>query len=187
VTFDEPPPLTPNQRRRLMAAIDAYDAGDNRYDEVFLEVRQRITTSGWAGKLDLAAIVLWKRSAQGSWVKDLLATPEAVVREITRAAFATSGDLPVLRALASLPGFAAQGPIATALMAAYNPYDWGVLDSRATKALADLDRPIGKQQRDKTLRYLTAIRKIRDELANERPGITARDVDKGLWVLDKTA
>ncbi len=133
----------------------------------------------------MAALITWKRSGQGSWVKKLLATPEPEVRAITRDAFAIIGDLPVLRTLAALPGFTSQGPIATALMAARDPYDWGILDVRATNALACLGRPIDEKL-GKTLRYLTEVRRLRDDLAKDRRGITAREIDKGLWWLDKS-
>ena len=184
MTTEDPGPLDPENRRRLLAAVDAYDANSSVYDQVFAEIGQRIREANEAGKLDLAALIMWKRSGQGSWVKDLLATPEPEVRAITRDAFAIMGDLPVLRTLATLPGFTSQGPIATALMAARNPYDWGILDVRATNALACLGRPIG-EKRGKTLRYLTEVRRLRDDLAKDRRGITAREIDKGLWWLDK--
>jgi hypothetical protein len=184
VTTDDSGRLSPESRRRLLDAIDAYNLNSSTYDEVFLAISDRINDDREAGKLDLAALILWKRSGQGSWVKDLLATPEGRVREVTREAFATAGDLPVLRALESLPGFKSHGPIATALMAAKDPYDWGVLDVRAINALASLGRSIGPS-RGKTLRYLTEVRRLRDDLATERPEITAREIDKGLWWLDK--
>jgi hypothetical protein len=174
--------LSDADAERLLAAVDAYDTGDNRYDEVFTEIGQRITGAQEAGKLDLAALITWKRAGQGKWIKRLLATPEIRVREVTRKGFAAEGDGAVLRALRDLPGFASEGPIATVLMTAYNPREWGVLDSRACDALADLGRPVGNQ-RGKTLRYLTTVRWLRDELTPRRPGITARDVDKGLFVL----
>lgn len=167
---------------RLLAAIGAYDAADNRYDEVFTEIGQRITQGREAGKLDLAALITWKRSGQGAWVKDLLATPEARVRKVTRQAFAADGDLAVLRTLAILPGFGSRGPIATALMAAYAPREWAVLDRRASDALTDLERPIGRHS-GRTLRYLATVRDLRNELAVRQPGITAREIDKGLFIL----
>ncbi|MGI9093576.1 MAG: hypothetical protein ACR2FF_09120 [Mycobacteriales bacterium] len=104
-----------------MAAVDAYDANSGVYDQVFAEIGQRIREADEAGKLDLAALIMWKRSGQGSWVKDLLANPEPEVRAITRDAFAIMGDQRVLRTLATLPGFTSQGPIATALMARATP------------------------------------------------------------------
>jgi len=179
---EQGPPLDDEAAERLLRAIDAYDADDNRYDEVFTEIGDRITEAKEAGKLDLAALITWKRSGQGAWVKDLLATPETRVREVTREAFATVGDLPVLNALAVLPGFESQEAIPTALMAAYDPEDWGVLDDRACSALNSLGLSVGNH-RGKTLRYLTTVRTLRDHLAQWRPGITARDVDKGLYVL----
>lgn len=130
----------------------------------------------------MAALITWKRAGQGAWVKPLLATPEEQVRAVTRTAFVADGDRAVLQALADLPGFKQQAAMATALMAAYDPQEWGVLDSRACITLADLGRPVGNQ-RGKTLRYVATVRGLRDELAERRPGIIARDVDKGLFVL----
>jgi len=184
MTTDGPGLLSTENRGRVLAAIDAYDATGSFYDQVFAEIGQRIRDADEAGILDLAALILWKRSGQGSWVKDLLSTPEREVRAITREAFAVSGDASVLGTLAALPGFKSEGPIATALMAARDPHDWGVLDVRATNALRSVGRPIGNK-RGKTLRYLAEVRRLRDDLARERPGMSAREVDKGLWWLDK--
>jgi hypothetical protein len=175
-------PLSETDEQRLLAAIDEYDADDNRYDEVFLEIGERLRAAQEAGKLDLAGLVTWKRSGQGAWVKPLLAMPETTVRATTRQAFAATGDLAVLAALRPLPGFGKQEAMATALMAAYDPREWAVLDRRARQALAALGRPVDTR-RGMTVRYLETVRGLRDELAGRRPGITARDVDKGLFVL----
>jgi hypothetical protein len=173
---------------RLSAAIDAYDEqGGKVYDEVFVEVQKRIAASGCAGKLDIAAITVWKRSAQGSrWIGRLMSESEGRVREVTRAAFAAKGDGAALNALAVLPGYESQGPLATALLSAYRPADFGVMDRRARAGLKSLDRGVGTSK-GMTLRYFKKVRELRDDLAALRPGVTARDIDKGLYVLGAPA
>ena len=42
VTTEGPEPLAPKNRRRLLAAVDAYDAYSSVYDQVFAEIGQRI-------------------------------------------------------------------------------------------------------------------------------------------------
>jgi hypothetical protein len=135
-------PLDDAAAARLLAAIDACDPA---YDEVFLEVSERIDSAKSAGKLDLAALINWKQGGQGKWVKSLLATAETDVRAVTRRAFGTEGGPSVLRVLGELDGFGSHGPMATVLMTAFNPVDWGVLDVRACEALPELGRPIGRQ------------------------------------------
>lgn len=59
-----------------------------------------------AGKLDLAALICWKRSAQGHRLSDLLGLPDDEVRKQSRAAMAAQlTDQQRLDALARLPGF----------------------------------------------------------------------------------
>lgn len=70
---------------RLLKAMDQYSP---YYDEVFWEVSARIREQGEAGKLELAALICWKRSAQGRWVSDLLELSDTEVRKRSRAAFA---------------------------------------------------------------------------------------------------
>lgn len=170
---------------RLTSAIEAYDAHPGPvYDEIFHEVNDRIRRSGDAGKMDIAAITVWKRSTQGRWMKGMLRTPEADVRAATRAAFAKAkeSDLDALRALAVLPGYEGMGPLATALLCAADPEHFGVMDRRAHKALDLFGLGVGRR-RGMTLRYLERVRELRDELRPSRPGTTARDVDKGLFML----
>jgi hypothetical protein len=177
------PTLDASQRERLLAAIDAYtEAGGHAYDELFVQVQRRIAASGSAGKLDVAAITFWRRLAQGSWIGDLLRMSEGSVRRATGCAFTAADDRGALRALAELPGFDAQGPLATALLCANRPYDFAVMDRRAKAGLKSLGRGLGTS-RGMTLRYFRKVRQLRDELATLRPGLTARDIDKGLYML----
>jgi hypothetical protein len=54
------------------------------YDEVLDEVSGRIRETGSIGKVDVGALLFWKRlQANTPWAAQLQAMPEARVREIT--------------------------------------------------------------------------------------------------------
>jgi hypothetical protein len=128
--------------RRVVEAIDKYNP---YYDEVFWEVNARIRNHHEAGKLDLAALICWKRSGQGHWVSDLMELSDAKVREHCRRAFAPRlTDQQRLDALAPLPGFKGKYAIATAVLACNDPDEFGIVDWRALKGLERIDRQIAR-------------------------------------------
>jgi hypothetical protein len=164
--------------QRLLEALDQYSP---YYDEVFWDVSARVCEQGEAGKLDLAALICWKRSAQGHWVSDLLELPDAEVRKRTHAALgAQLTDQQRLDALAPLPGFKSKYAIASAVLACHDPDEFGVLDWRALTGLERIKRPI-ERGRGETLRYFDRLRELRDLVRNVRPKATARNIDQGLW------
>ena len=166
--------------RRLLNAMDQYSP---YYDEVFWEVSARIRTRDEAGKLDLAALICWKRSGQGSWVSDLMEWPDSKVRTCSRAALAPRlTDQQRLDALALLPGFNAKSAMATAVLACHDQDEFGVLDRRALKGLENIERPIARG-RGETLRYLNRLRELRDLVRGVRSTVTARNIDQGLWFI----
>lgn len=170
--------------QQLLDAAGRYEKDHPYYDEVFAEAGDRIRREGEASKADIAVITVWKRSAQGAWTGNLLALPDNQVRGTTRGAFGSEGDLAKLDALSPLPGFASGEAIPTALLCAHDPVDYAVMDWRARAALADLGLGLGKSGGAKrTLRYLARVRAVRDVLRRQRPALTAREVDKGLFVL----
>jgi hypothetical protein len=153
------------------------------YDEVFWEVHARIREQGDAGKLDMAALICWKRSGQGHWVSDLMELPDALVRERSRAALtARLTDQQRLDALALLPGFRTKSAIATAVLACNDPDEFGVLDRRALTGLERIERPITRG-RGETLRYLNRLRELRNLTRGLRSNVTARNIDQGLWFI----
>lgn len=178
-------PLSRQGRREdLLAAIDecAVRAGDH-YDEVFDDTSRGIRDAQEVGKADIAALAAWKRSAQGRWIGELMARPDSSVRETTSRAFQASGDVARLRALADLPGFRRQGPIATLLLCAFDPNAYGIMDRRALAALDEVGMGVHRSW-GMTVRYLERVRAIRDELlCARRNPLTARHVDQGLYVL----
>jgi len=165
---------------RLLEAMGQYSP---YYDEVFWEVSARIRGRGEAGKLDLAALICWKRSGQGHWVSDLMEMPDADVRCHSRAALAAGlTDQQRLDALAPLPGFKSKYAIATAALACNDPDDFGIIDWRTLKGLKWIERPIVRG-RGETLRYLGRVRELRDLTRGSRPRVTARNIDQALWFI----
>jgi hypothetical protein len=165
---------------RLLEAMDQYNP---YYDEVFWEVSSRIRTQGEAGKLDLAALISWKRSGQGSWVLDLMELPDSRVRRCSRPALLPGlTDQQRLDALAVLPGFHNKSSMATAVLACHDQNEFGVLDRRALNGLENIKHPI-ERGRGETLRYLDRLRQLRDLVRQARPNATARNVDQGLWII----
>src|SRR6266536_6346237 len=170
---------------RLLGAMSRYDPS-GFYDEVFTEVSDRIGERGEAGKADICVLITWKRAVQGRWITDFLLTPDAEVRDRTRKAFAAATDQQRLDALAPLPGFSAKYAMATVVLIAYAPVEFGGLDRRALHGLKVLGCPV-TAGRGVTLRYLERVRELRDAAAARRPGVTARNIDQALWVLGAEA
>jgi hypothetical protein len=167
----------------LLEAMERYHPF---YDEIFWQVNARIGEHGEAGKLELAALICWKRSAQGRWVSDLMELPDAEVRKQCRVAMsAHMTDQERLDALALLPGFRNKSAIATALLACYDPKEFGVLDRRALEGLRRIERPIARG-RGETLRYLDRVRELRDLTRGTWPSVTARQIDQALWFIGRT-
>ena len=173
--------MSPDTVGRILDALGEYP---ENYDEVFWAVHDRIRESGEGRKLDLAALICWKRSGQGRCVSDLMRIPDERVRKITRRAFAASADQQRLDELSPLPGFVRKYAIATAVLTAYDPAEFGVLDRRALQALERVGRPVSLG-RGVTLRYLERVRELRDIVRVVRPDITARNIDQALWVIGK--
>ncbi len=173
-----------DDRRAILAeALSRYDP-TGHYDDVFHEVSNRAQRDRELGKADLCTLICWKRSARGSFVTSLLEQPDEKVRAVTRATFAARSDEDCLVALAELPGFKGRGPLATVVLCAFDPMNFGVMDDRSDRGLTLLGQPI-VGLKGYTTRYLQLLRELRDEWRITRPEATARDVDKALWVLGK--
>jgi hypothetical protein len=166
----------------LIDARDQYDRNPY-YDEIFHQAHERIAATGEAGKGLIAMVAFWKRSAQGGrWITPLLSLPDSEVREHTRAAFGSTDDREALRHLANLPGFRRQEALATALLTAANPDDYGIMDRWALATLDRLGLGVGTSS-GKTLRYLERIRSLRSKVRASGCLFTCRDVDKALYIL----
>ncbi|WP_273409007.1 hypothetical protein [Corynebacterium ureicelerivorans] len=176
---------------QLVSAHDAYMASANdHYDDVLLEVSERIAVSGSAGKTDIAALVCWKRlNASTIWVKDLMQMPEHEVRDATGLAFqrARAADqiseaaADAIAALRPLPGLGRGRAVASAVLVAGVPEQMAVYDRRAHASLQNIGIPIGYTPGVYS-RYMTAVEALRDDV-NASHGLQwrARDVDLALY------
>lgn len=77
-----------NDAVRVSALVQADDGYWNsvspHYDEILHEVTDRVAASGSIGKVDIGALVLWKRmSASTRWASGLNVLPEVDVRKVT--------------------------------------------------------------------------------------------------------
>ena len=81
----QPPNLTLTQRcSALAAALDRYrETVCDEYDETLHDVIDRVATTGSLGKMDLGALLLWKRIRIAAWAEELLCKPDSDVRRIT--------------------------------------------------------------------------------------------------------
>jgi hypothetical protein len=177
--------LDDTQRNAVLDALTRYDPV---YDELFDEVSARIDSHGDIGKLDIAGLVFWKRIPLGRWYKSLLAMREADVREITRGAVTTTGTTQDrLRALRPLPGCkTSAASIASTLLTAWNPSDFAITDRRSRPALVTLLRMVDERAVTRYPEYLRLVRCVRDDIndhGNCEIALTARDIDKALWIL----
>jgi len=173
------------QRDELLRHIDAYPAD---YDEVFDQVGDRLSQNGYATKCDIGALVLWKAMSPISFAKELNGKPDREVQKASREAFAQrpfdiEHDSERLDALALIPGmkhWRNWGALASTLLAAFGPVEFGVFDTNAHSALTHT-RKLGICKDIRLPEYFGVLRELRDELRDVRPGVTARDVDKGLF------
>jgi hypothetical protein len=187
--------MGPDERvELLLEAKRKYDAiGNGRaYDEVVGEVAERVAASGSIGKLDVGALVAWKRlRADTAWVKALMFLPDLDVRAQTARAVEAANDrtrtVPeaasdARSALSALPGMGVGDAIASALCFVAAPDRMAVYDRRAHQGLAlvgfELDNRRGRYRR-----YMEFVEQCRGELAGTRHAWTAREVDLALFQL----
>jgi hypothetical protein len=158
------------------------------YDEVLDEVHGRIALAGYATKLDLGALAAWKRlNCNTSWMERLQLMPNATVIAGTAAAFAPG--LAVQARITKLQtnivhGMGSTFAFGSAVLTAWNPHDFAVIDRRVLRTLDNVLPSLGCTC---DLRYyatyLEHVVDIRNQL-NAFPGghvWTARDVDKALF------
>jgi hypothetical protein len=176
--------LLPNAQRDLAAAFDRYP---HLYDQVLEEVHARLNATGYATKLDLAALITWKHIQTAPWMQKLLKQPPMAVQQRTQAAFAPGiSDQQRIDALESIPGFGGGGRAFTSvLLAAWRPTEYGVYDDRAsgTGWVQVVDPQCACNRRELSV-YFDHLRQMAGEL---RGGWTPRNVDMALYSLLRAA
>lgn len=162
------------------------------YDEVLIEVSERVRVSGSVGKADIGALLFWKRlRADTRWVRDLMAMSDAEVRLATTKAVAaandTSLDVPAAAsrgraALSALPGFARGDALASALLTAAAPERMAVYDRRAQKGLETLGFSLSAA-RGRYGRYMCIVGDLTLTAKHRGQNWRPRDVDLALYWL----
>lgn len=175
---------------RLRTARAKYDEeASPYYDEVLEEVSSRAKASGSLGKVDIGALVAWKRlQANTKWVARLMSTPETEVRAITARAREAALDESLTlscaadkarRALEGLPGCGHGHPVPSAILTAAAPQRMAVYDRRARAGLSILfDGRI--PHRYTYSAYMETVDNLREQVALDW---TNRDVDLALYTL----
>lgn len=104
--------------KTLIAAGGAYaDSVSTAYDEVIVQIAERAADAGSLGKLDVGALLAWKRlRCDTRWMAELMGTPDVEVRRHTSQAVLAARDesrtvpeaaAAARSALTPLPGFPA--------------------------------------------------------------------------------
>ncbi len=159
------------------------------------QVARRIRESGSVGKLDIGALVFWKRlNASTKWVRRLMDTSDEEVRRITRDVVVAANDLTgtvsdaaaeARRLLSPLPGFARGDAVASAVIYAAAPDRMAVYDRRAQRGLERLGLILTTKP-GRYGRYMELVETVRTAVT-EQSGIswTARHVDLAFFQLGR--
>ncbi|MDQ7802668.1 hypothetical protein Q5425_02920 [Amycolatopsis sp. A133] len=178
---------------RLTTARTAYEQQvASAYEEVLLEVAERVRAEGSIGKSDIGALLLWKRlRADTPWARRLMSMPDLEVRATTArvvdAVHNPHASTPAAaregrRLLTSLPGFTTGDALASAVLVAAAPHRMAVYDKRAHRGL-ELLGEILPSSAGRYGRYMELIDALL-VLAHRHDGTwLARDVDLALYWL----
>ncbi len=172
------------EKLRDLAARFAYQRGDiPALHEVYRDNGRLTLTQAFE-------IVDWKTKRQSSLFK--LNNSDEMVQLITGFAATAAGQLrdsPQVAAsiLIALPHV--HYPTASAILAVWNPDEYGIIDFRSWSALHRLTGLAEFEQGQRTLftagqfsRYIQMLRAWRDRHNGE---LTVRDIDKALWQYDR--
>lgn len=191
----ESTPLTAIEARRvwpsLISARASFRAAVSpAYDEVLWEVAQRAEDTGSLGKVDIGALVAWKRlSARTTWMAELMGLPDVQIRSITARAMVAVREMSDSRGEAArrgrsvvweLPGCRSGDALASTLLTAAAPHRMAVYDRRAHHALTSL----GVTLTDEPGRYSRYMHILDGLLTHVDPlaaDWTAREIDIALY------
>lgn len=178
----------------LINSHSSYVSNNSKhYDEVFNQVCENIEINKSIGKIDVGALLFWKRiTAATPWVRMLMILSDEEVRAVTRTVVRLANDEhnnPAKSAtsarseLSQLPGFKSGDALASALLYAAAPKRMAVYDRRAESGLKKLNISVKKGQGHYG-RYIQTLEDIRSQVnsAHAKSWI-ARDVDVALFDL----
>jgi len=178
--------------KKLLAAYNSYPnyTDGSPYDEVFLDVQALVEDSGSLGKVEIGALMLWKRlNLSSRWTRDLNNMTDREIRGITQRAIQLARD-PLVHipeaarqarhVLAGLPGCRYGHAVASTILTAGAPRRMAVYDVRAVGALKDLECPDSEGSYGK---YMETVVALTGEINQTGASWCPRDVDKALYML----
>ena len=177
---------------KLLAAYNSYPnhADGSPYDEALLDVQAVVEGSGSIGKVEIGALMLWKRlNLNSRWTRELNNMTDREIREITQRAIQLARD-PLVHipegarqarhALVGLPGCRHGHAVASTILTAGAPRRMAVYDVRAVGALKDLRCPDPEGSYGK---YMETVVALMGEINQTGANWCPRDVDKALYML----
>ncbi|MDQ0825568.1 hypothetical protein QFZ60_001741 [Arthrobacter sp. B2I5] len=174
------------------AHADFHSEASEVYDEVLIEVSDRIRSSRSIGKADIGALLFWKRlRADTRWVRDLMALADSEVRDTTGHAVSAVNDAALdiasaaaegRKALSALPGFVRGDALASALLTAAAPDRMAVYDRRAQSGLEKLGLSLSAA-RGRYGRYMAIVNGLASEAERRGHPWSPRQVDLALFAL----
>ena len=169
---------------QLTSALETYD---KIYDEVFESVHERMAGNGFATKMDISALLFWKRIETKKFRMHLLETSDSKVRSVTQAAFADGmSNADRLDAMRPLPGCKSGIAVPTTILAAFDPGRFGIYDERALKALKRLRVPNCKCTISRGDIFFDHLARLATEMSVVGNSWTPRQVDMALFKLGKS-
>jgi hypothetical protein len=185
--------LTGETWETLLQAHQGFQFGVSpAYDEVFIEVSERVCDAGSIGKADIGSLLFWKRlRADTRWVRDLMAMRDVQVRLVTTKAVAAVNDASLdvtaaasrgRAALSALPGFARGDALASALLTAAAPERMAVYDRRAQRGLEKLGLSLSAAP-GRYGRYMQIVEDLTANAKHHGYDWSAREVDLSLYWL----
>lgn len=190
-------PAAEPEQAQIWSMLVAAHSGYRRevaaaYDEVLLDVVDRVAATGSLGKSDIGALLLWKRlRADTPWAADLLTLPDSDVRTVTARAVDAVRDQSLSSveaarlgrsSLSPLPGFRVGDALASALLFAAAPDRMAIYDKRAHHGLTILQRTLTNTP-GRYGRYIEHLEQLRTLGHHHGADWTTRDVDIALYWL----
>jgi hypothetical protein len=185
------PALSDDQLAKLIDGWTRYSRPEtgSHYDEIMLEIQERVDTTGSLGKADIGALLLWKRlNLNTKWSRALNDMSDSMVRGITKAAIfeARRTDLPIPQAaqaarvaLLALPGCSHGHAVPSTLLVAGAPDRMAVYDRRALNAL----HLLGFRRPKTYSEYMQTVVGLVVAVASAGHEWTPRDVDRALFMM----
>lgn len=159
------------------------------YDEVFTQVHELYIQNGAIGKLEIGALMMWKRlNLNTTWTARLNETPDDEVRRQTREALAilNANEDPTVAmtkartSLRVLPGFGGPAVVSTVVSVA-DPVRFAVYDRNAHAAVVDV---LGLQLKKGYLgEYTSVVTRLRHLVGGNDAPWPARHIDLALYTL----